>query len=115
MRYLNAAADLMVNFPNLTLGDYENSLDLPYVIYGECFASYIRKMITENNTKELTHIFTFLEEMAESEDEDVRDLLQVAILETFWEDKYVFSLVKKYMHPHTKRIFDSIEEYLFRP
>ena len=48
-------------------------------------------------------------------DEDTRDLLQVAILETFWADKVLFSFAKKYMHPHTRELFNSIGEYLFRP
>ena len=114
MKYINAVHDLLIAFPDLPLDDYESSLDLPYIIYGECFATYIRKMITEND-KKLKHIFSFLEGMAKSEDEDTRDLLQVAILETFWADKVLFSFVKKYMHPHTREIFNSIGEYLFRP
>ena len=115
MKYINAVHDLLIAFSDLPLGDYESSLELPYIIYGECFAPYIRKMITGNDRKELKHIFSFLEEMAKSEDEDTRDLLQVAILETFWADKAMFSFLKKYMHPHTREIFNSIGEYLFSP
>ena len=115
MKYINAVHDLLIAFSDLPLGDYESSLDLPYIIYGECFAPYIRKMITENDRKELKHIFSFLEDMAKSEDEDTRDLLQVAILETFWADRVLFSFVKKYMHLHTRELFNSIGEYLFRP
>ena len=92
MKYINAVHDLLIAFSELPLGDYESSLDLPYIIYGECFAPYIRKMITGNDRKELKHIFSFLEEMAKSEDEDTRDLLQVAILETFGLIKLCFHL-----------------------
>lgn len=43
MKYINAVHDLLIAFSDLPLGDYESSLDLPYIIYGECFAPYIRK------------------------------------------------------------------------
>ena len=49
MKYINAVHDLLIAFSDLPLGDYESSLDLPYIIYGECFAPYIRKMITGND------------------------------------------------------------------
>ena len=45
MKYINAVHDLLIAFSDLPLGDYESSLELPYIIYGECFAPYIRKMI----------------------------------------------------------------------
>ena len=41
MKYINAVHDLLIAFSDLPLGDYESSLDLPYIIYGECFAPYI--------------------------------------------------------------------------
>ena len=56
MKYINAVHDLLIAFSDLPLGDYESSLDLPYIIYGECFAPYKKN----DNRKRQKRIKTYL-------------------------------------------------------
>ncbi|HOP10704.1 MAG TPA: hypothetical protein PK629_04335 [Oscillospiraceae bacterium] len=86
-----------------------------YILYGEVFNPYIRQLLLEEeNPEEIEHVFDFLEKMAICEDQDVRNLLQVEILEFLW-GKETHEKAFKYMHSYTKQIYNKIEVYFNIP
>ena len=63
----------------------------------------------------LNKIFSFYEEMAQSQDPDVTNLLQVTLLEYLWDEKTVLNTAKQYMLPKTALLNESIRKYLYEP
>ena len=87
-----------------------------YILYGEVFNPYIRQLLLEDeNSDEIEQVFSFLEEMATCEDQEVRNLLQVEILEFLWDEYETYEKAIKYMLPETKNINKKIENYFFIP
>ena len=60
-------------------------------------------------------IFAFLEDMAVSEDQEVRNLLQVTVLEYLRSWYLLQSRSEKLMLPETKKLFDCVKSYLQEP
>lgn len=110
-----AVRRLLDEFPALPVGEYADDRELPYIIYGIVFTSYIKNCLHGGGQSVLTHIFSFLEEMAQSPDEDERDLLQVAVLESLWSERFTFEAARKYMRPETAKLFSEIGAYLYEP
>ena len=115
--YSNMLFILQMRFPELPWSSEtaKNSYDLPYIIFGLVFVPFIKENILNNNQEEIIRIFDFLEDMACSQDENVRDLLQVGILEALWEDANIFHRAVKNMHNKTLEINQSIGSYLRYP
>ena len=110
-----AVRRLLDEFPALPVGEYADELDLPYILYGIVFAGYIKSCLHGGSQNELTHIFSFLEEMAQSPDEDERNLLQVAVLESLWSERFTFEAARKYMRPETAKLFSAVGAFLYEP
>ena len=61
---------------------YEGDSVGEHVLYGDVLNRYVTELLRENKEKDtIKQIFEFYEELAESEDEEVRNLLQVTLLE----------------------------------
>jgi len=71
-------------------------------------------LLQDCDTMLIERVFDFFEEMANCDDEEVRNLLQVTILEYLWSDYEMLSCAHKYMHARTRKICDEIQAY-FRP
>lgn len=110
-----AVRRLLDEFPALPVGEYADDRELPYIIYGIVFAGYIKSCLHGGSQCALEHIFSFLEEMARSPDEEERSLLQVAVLEALWNERFTFEAAQKYMHPETAKLFSEIGAYLYEP
>ena len=83
---------------------------------GNVFNKLLSKLLLdEKDVKTINKIFAFYEEMAKCCDEEVRNLLQVTLLEYLWDEKIIFQRAEKYMLPETKKINDLIGEYLNKP
>jgi len=110
---------------NLEAEEYR---DLPTVFYEHYFVPYIKNEFTEEmlrnpsekNTKhtkksskseKIEEIFIFLEEMAESEDAEVKNLLQVSVLEALYIDESIRNELKKYMGFETEKIYNDVLKY----
>ena len=101
--------------------DYEmNTYDCykpgPHVLYGNVFNRTVSELLEKDNDKALIRrIFDFYEEMAQSQDIEINNLLQVTLLEYLWDEKKIYERACAYMLPATKRINDCIKVYLDEP
>ena len=87
------------------------------VYFDRCFCDYIGRLLVNErqDNMEIEKIFTFLEDMAVSEDQEVRNLLQVTVLEYLRSWYLLQSRSEKLMLPETKKIFAHVKSYLQEP
>lgn len=85
--------------------------------FDRCFCDYIGRLLVNErqDNMEIEKIFTFLEDMAVSEDQEVRNLLQVTVLEYLRSWYLLQSRSEKLMLPETKKIFAHVKSYLQEP
>ena len=87
------------------------------IYFDRCFCDYIGHLLADecqDNIK-MEKVFTFLEDMAVSEDQKVRNLLQVTVLEYLRSWHLLQSRSEKLMLSETKKIFDCVKSYLQEP
>jgi len=113
---------LMQRFPELTPLYKEQfnlwgSEDIPlHCFFGDVLNNYVTELLRENKNKhQIEKMFDFYEEMANSDDDYVRNLLQVTLLEYLWDMELVFKNALKYMKPKTREINNKISIYLNAP
>ena len=86
------------------------------VLYGNVLNPYITELLrASDESDEIIKVFNFYEELALSDDEEVRNLLQVTLLEYLWDEPEIFRRAEKYMLPETKKVNNLINEYLNKP
>ena len=85
--------------------------------FDHCFCDYIGHLFVDKQQDNLKieKIFVFLENMATSRDSDVRNLLQVTVLEYLRSWSLFQSKSEKFMLPETKKMFDYVKSYLQPP
>ena len=85
--------------------------------FDHCFCDYIGHLFVDKQQDNLKieKIFVFLENMATSRDSDVRNLLQVTVLEYLRSWYLLQSRSEKLMLPETKKIFACVKSYLQEP
>jgi len=112
----------MIRFPELTSLCEEQinlwgSKDIPpHCFLGDVLNGYITELLRINSDKQqINKIFKFYEEMANSNDEYIKNLLQVTLLEYLWDEDMVFNNALKYMQLKTKEINREIALYLKPP
>ena len=126
--YLGIVDDLLKEFPEIcknyaeeiawikdTFKGRENGGQTIY--FDRCFCDYIGHLLVDecqDNIK-IEKVFAFLEDMAVSEDQEVRNLLQVTVLEYLRSWYLLQSRSEKLMLPETKKIFDCVKSYLQEP
>lgn len=87
------------------------------IYFDRCFCDYIGHLLVDecqDNIK-IEKVFTFLEDMAVSKDQEVKNLLQVTVLEYLRSWYLLQSRSEKLMLPETKKIFDCVKSYLQEP
>ena len=87
------------------------------IYFDSCFCDYIGHLLVDecqDNIK-IEKVFSFLEDMAVSEDQEVRNLLQVTILEYLRSWYLLQNKSEKFMLPETKKIFAHVKSYLQEP
>lgn len=99
MRYDNILEQLLRQFPELKkdLDDNIYLQDLPHCFFDIVLVPYIIKICKEENTVILIKMGNFLEQMAICSDENVRELLNISVLEPLVLESSVISLLKKYL------------------
>ncbi|MBQ6877895.1 MAG: hypothetical protein IJO22_05790 [Oscillospiraceae bacterium] len=111
--YKTIVQTLVDNFQGVFSDDEINEYgDWPHVFFGDLFVPYVKNILLSGNTEEINFIFLFLENMANSRDDEVRNLLQVSVLESLMSDKQTFVLLKKNMGESTFSIYEDILKYL---
>lgn len=87
------------------------------IYFDRCFCDYIGRLLVserQDNVK-IKKVFVFLEDMATSEDQEVRNLLQVTVLEYLRSWYLLQSRSEKLMLPETKKMFEGVKSYLQEP
>ena len=88
----------------------------PHCFYGDTLNYYVTELLRENSdSQQIKKVFQFYEEMANSEDVEVRNLLQVTLLEYLWDEEIVFRNALENMQPKTRIINSAIGAYLNVP
>lgn len=85
--------------------------------FDRCFCDYIGHLLVDeyqDNIK-IEKVFSFLEDMAVSEDQEVKNLLQVTVLEYLRSWYLLQRESEKFMLPETKKIFAHVKSYLQEP
>lgn len=122
MKYEELNNVLPLYFPNLKqlidseMDTFECYRPGPHVLYGNILNPNVKKILEhEEDQAALKQIFSFYEELAISEDEEVRNLLQVTLLEALWDERTTYKKACKYMQPMTKLINLLIYDYFNEP
>jgi len=112
----------MMRFPELSILFEEQSkrwgedVIPPHCFYGDTLNYYVTELLRENSDRQqIKKVFQFYEEMASSEDVEVRNLLQVTLLEYLWDEELVFRNALENMQLKTRIINSDIGAYLKIP
>jgi hypothetical protein len=82
----------------------------PHVLYEDVLVPYLIKLLQRQEAEiALLSAFAFLEELAVSEDSEVRNVLGASVLEALNEDQGIRAAAREYMGPSTKRLAEEIE------
>ena len=87
------------------------------IYFDRCFCDYIGRLLVsehQDNIK-IKKVFAFLEDIAASEDQEVKNLLQVTVLEYLRSWYQLQNEAEKFMLPETMKLFDIVKEYLQDP
>ena len=87
------------------------------IYFDRCFCNYIGHLLVDerqDNIK-IEKVFSFLEDMAVSEDQEVKNLLQVTVLEYLHSWYLLQRESEKFMLPETKKIFAHVKSCLQEP
>ncbi len=111
MDYDNLIEKLLIAVPQIR-PYYEEEIewleeDLPHVIFGMVVTPFIIKS-TEEQT-EIDNLYTFLEEMALS-NEKVQEVLVVSVLESLITERHIINKVKLSMGKITKELCETTEK-----
>ena len=106
------AIDILINrFPELKKV-YEDNLDdyegLSYVFYESVFVRFILDKVSQCDESKLKAIFIFVEEMLANGDEETKNLIGVAIIESlyFEEDLNTKEILARYFGSLTKESYE---------
>ena len=122
MKYADLNCILEKRFPHLSsrishyLNMFDGSSPGSHILYGNVLSPYVKELLkSDRDPTALSQVFSFYEELAQSSDIEVRNLLQVTLLEGLWDEKILLNRASHYMLPETRRINDYIREYLSIP
>ena len=88
----------------------------PHCFLGNVLNGYVSALLRDNSDRQqIEKVFGFYEELASSNDIEVRNLLQVTLLEGLWDEKFVYKNALEYMLPKTCAINNEIAAYLKEP
>lgn len=110
-KYKDAINILINNFSELK-NVYEENIDfyeeLPYVFYESEFVKYIMDKAICNDDDKLKNIFIFVEEMFINGDDEIKNLVGVAIIESLYyeEDSALKEIIQRYFGKLTKKSFE---------
>lgn len=121
MKYGELQQIFCERFPQLTskflqcfnlFGEVERD---PYTLSYEVWNPYVLDLLREDDSQALQEVFGFYEELATSDDEEVKNFLQVALLEVLWDEKVVLEKAYTYMFSETRKANEAIREYFLYP
>lgn len=92
--------------------------NLPHSLYGNILNLEVVSLIKKDGYKKnelLLKIFDLYEQMAEYGDDEVKNLLQVTLLEYLWDDYTVYNRSLELMGKNTLKINNEISKYMYIP
>jgi len=116
LEYSSLNAELIDRFPQL-FGGYAELKAMgdgdepgPHVLYGDVLVPEIARLLgSEGEEATLVRIFAFLEELATSSDQAIRDVLGASVLEPLNGNRLAREAAKHYMGPSTRQMAKQIE------
>lgn len=117
-------SDLTSDYLCSAFSELENDIksidnaDLPHCLFGDLFNPLLTGILKRPDYSEnllVKKIFDFYEQLAEYGDDEVKNLLQVTLLEYLWDDLTVYTRAVKMMGRYTLSINKEIEKYLYYP
>ena len=118
LHYTELNTTLLARFPELFDGYaelkaiWDGDEPGPHVLYGDLLAPHLIALLTRPET-EIARLrsFVFLEELAQSDDQRIRDVLGASVLERLLsEPPATRSAARAYMGPHTRALAEAIEQ-----
>jgi hypothetical protein len=88
-------------------GDYVAGL--PHLCYEIIFVPFIRQACLNNEQEKLYLICEFLEQMANSEDDRISEVLVVSVLESVLSERDIIYCLKSYLGVHTMELLSVLE------
>ncbi|MDE5741167.1 MAG: hypothetical protein K2H90_01805 [Oscillospiraceae bacterium] len=119
-------SDLNLDYLCSVFGEFEDTIkniasknaDLPHCLLGDFFNPLLTEMLKKPDysiNPSVAKILDFYEKLAEYGDNEVKNLLQVTLLEYLWDDYTVYTRTIEMMGEHTRSINKEIENYLHFP
>lgn len=119
LRYEDLNSELLRRIPELK-GDYREEFSYwenleddppgPHVVYGDLLTLYMISLLLSGKDREsLDRIFGLLEDMAKSEDVEVRNVLTDTVGEYLVDREEPYSQAKKIAGPQTRILLQSVE------
>ena len=116
---LNALGEALIEaIPELRTEYFENKRFYSreafkgHLIYGTVLNPHLMKWFDEEDNPELlARTFDFLEELASSEDEEVRNVVTVTVCERIDDSDKALQVAHRYMATNTRKLADEIAEY----
>ena len=126
---------LFSRFPELSAQinfELELNGELPYCLFADVLNPVLReyfgrhcysgaktcrgqKRALKNTDPLIVRIFEFFEELANSGDEDVRNFLQIGLLEALYDSAEAYNGARLFMGAKTRELFEEVAEYLSKP
>jgi hypothetical protein len=121
MNYESIIEEFLSNFPEFQEKAMKESkwwngeTRLVHVFFGYVLIPFLKKeLICKDNSLIIERIFQFLEKMALSSDEGVKEILGVTILESLGDDRTILEKARRKMGDNTIKISREIEKGLGR-
>lgn len=92
---------------------YNDGDELSYVSFGLVIMPFVFELLKNNDKCRLEKAFSFFEEMANSQDDNIQGLLQFTVLENLTtESKKIYKAAQKYIGPKTKEFVNQVATYM---
>ncbi|MDR0298950.1 MAG: hypothetical protein LBI13_02555 [Streptococcaceae bacterium] len=114
-KYKDANNLLIKKFPVLDKiykEDEDYYVDLPYLFYEPFFTKYIIDKVNSNDFKALEEVFDFVEDMFVNSDEEIKNLIGVAVVESLSYEKDFMARYQEFeflFGPLTLKSFEAID------
>jgi len=114
-RYKEAINILINRFPELervyveNIDDYEG---LPYVFYESVFVKFILDKVNSNDDGKLKTIFSFVEDMFANGDDETKNLIGVAVVESLYyeEGPKIKEILQRYFGRLTQKSYEDCNQ-----
>ncbi len=117
VKYSELNGELLRRFPELFSGYaelkamWDGDEPGPHVLYGDVLVPWLATLLrSHGNEMAKVRVFAFLEELASSDAQDIRDLLGASVLEGLHAYADVLPEAREYMGQHTKSLDETIRD-----